>query len=117
MNKTLFKKFISWFWGIIYLIPLFIIILESFRNGFDYSAPTSDIISYLESFSIPFFSDIVQAAINLFNATNNFGVYILLYMSSWFLFVTVVKFIVIMLYYFIMILEDIISKYCERVCK
>lgn len=117
MNKTLFRKFISWFWGIIYLIPLMFIIFELFRNGYDFTSNTSNISIFLSSFEIPMFSDIVDELITMFNASDNLGTYLLLYMSSWFLFVTVIKFFVLMLYYLICILEDIVFKFSERVCK
>lgn len=117
MNKTLFRKFISWFWGIIYLLPLAFIILELFRNGFDFTYQVSNIETFLSNFNIPFFSDIVDDLIQLLNASNNLGTYILIYMSSWFLFVTVIKFFVLMFYYLISILEEIIFKFSERVCK
>ena len=117
MNKTLFRKFISWFWGIIYLLPLAFIIFELFRNGFDFTYQVSNIEIFLSNFNIPFFSDIVDELIQLLNASNNLGTYILIYMSSWFLFVTVIKFFVLMFYYLISILEEIIFKFSERVCK
>ncbi len=118
MNKTILRKFISWFWGVIYLLPLIFIVFELFRNGYDFSNDvTSNISTFLEKFEMPLFTDIVNSALTNLNASNNFGAYCLLYLSSWFLFVTIIKFLVIVFYYLIIVLEDIISKWSERVSK
>lgn len=118
MNKTLLRKFISWFWGLVYLLPIAFIILAIFRNGFDFSSSSSNnIVTFLSTFEFPLFSSLIDDLINLFDVTDNMGTYCLLYLGSWFLFVTIIKFFVFILYYFICILEDIIFKFNERVTK
>lgn len=112
------KNFISHFWGFIYLMPLMFILFELFRHGYDFTSDISDnIMTFLSKFQIPLFTDIVDEAIQLFNATDNFGTQLLIYMSSWLLFVSVVKLLVNSIYYLIQILESVVFKFAERVCK